>query len=120
MPTLIDSARVQWSETSGDLTATVPDGIFGTIGSIGNDAAFGVDDTVGTTVAGTSSVVISRGMFYVWLSTSSLRVEVYINGAWRVNDATHETVLVVSDGTNVRVTNTSGGTHDFHIRRVVL
>jgi hypothetical protein len=76
---------------------------------------FGSDTSVSVAAGGTYTV--PRGMHYVKCGTST-KVQVYIGGAWTDYSAAGALVLVVSDGSNVRLYNTGTTAESSTMRRI--
>jgi hypothetical protein len=76
---------------------------------------FGSDTSVSVSAGGTYTV--PRGMYYVKCGAST-KVQVYITGAWTDYSAVGALVLVVSDGSNVRLYNTGTASESNTLRRV--
>jgi hypothetical protein len=76
---------------------------------------FGDDTSVSVAAGGTYTV--PRGMYYVKCGANT-KVQVYIAGAWTDFSAVGALVLVVSDGSNVRLYNTGTAAETSTLRRV--
>lgn len=93
--------------------------------AVGVDPVWSADDTTGTNVAKSSSELVPAGVWYVEVGTTDrMFVEVFINAAWHTIAtggwlAGPSTALVISDGTNVRVRNSSSSTvYPYYARQV--
>ena len=81
-----------------------------------NQVEFAIDMTFGeyaiNGIPASGSLVLDSGLFIIYNHTTTLSLEAYINGAWRAigtaPDGSTWTAVVISDGTNVRITNSSG------------
>jgi hypothetical protein len=77
---------------------------------------FGSDTAVSVNAGGTYTV--PAGMYYVKCGANT-KVQVYIGGAWSDFTAVGALALVVSDGSNVRLSNTGSAAENSTLRRVV-
>jgi hypothetical protein len=76
---------------------------------------FGSDTTVSVSAGGTYTV--PAGMYYVKCGANT-KVQVYIGGAWSDYTTVGALALVVSDGQNVRLSNTGSAAENSTLRRV--
>jgi len=76
---------------------------------------FGSDTSVSVSAGGTYTV--PRGMYYVKCGAST-KMQVYIAGAWTDYSTVGALVIVVSDGSNVRLYNTGTATESSTLRKI--
>ena len=76
---------------------------------------FGSDTSQSVSASGTYA--IPKGMYYVKCGAST-KVQIYINNTWTDYSTTGALVLVVSDGTNVRLYNTGSSSDTSTLKRV--
>jgi len=105
--TITDASGVQLSSHGGRHRADGADPLF--------LIPFGSDASVSVAAGGTYT--IPRGMYYVKCGANT-KVQVYIAGAWTDFSAVGALVLVVSDGSNVRLYNTGTAAETSTLRSV--
>jgi hypothetical protein len=76
---------------------------------------FGSD--VSQSVSASGTYTIPKGMYYVKCGANT-KVQIYIGGAWTDYSTTGAFVLVVSDGSNVRLYNTGSASDTSVLKRV--
>ena len=105
--TITDASGVQLASHGGRHRADGADPLF--------LVPFSGDTSVSVAAGGTYTV--PSGMYYVKCGPNT-KVQVYIGGAWTDYSAVGALVLVVSDGSNVRLYNTGTAAETSTLRRV--
>ena len=62
----------------------------------------------GQAITAGSNWVVPQGIYAMALTSTWLDLQIYVSGAWRSAETTGTNACVISDGTNVRVYNSSG------------